>query len=227
MRFAPPPIAPPRSKSSRWTAEAYLFARPGSGQASLAAGGLLGGSQAAARLTYRLNPEGPIITALAARLYAPLSTLGAEGAVGLDWHPLPRLPLRLSIERRLALDKQGRRAWSAYAAGGFYREPIPGVFVIDGYAQAGVVGAHHRDLFVDGAIRTGRRLAFGPATATLGAALWGAAQPGVSRIDTGPRIGVTMPLADHVLSVAVEGRLRVAGQASPGSGAALTLGVDL
>jgi hypothetical protein len=212
---------------SRWSGSAYLFARPGSGAASLAAGGELGGSQAAARLSYRLNPDGPVRTAAAARLYAPLGQKGAEAAVGLDWFPVGGVPVRVSVERRFDLDGHGRSAWSAYAAGGFYLERLNGTVSVDGYAQAGVVGVERRDLFVDGAVRVGRRWHLGGATVTAGAGLWGAAQPEVARLDVGPRLAATLPVDAHSVTLAVEGRLRVAGDAHPGSGAALTLAVDL
>lgn len=223
----PPSPAPATAKRRRLEGEAYLFVRPGSGRASLAAGGSLGGSQAAARIAYALNGTGPVRAAIAARLYAPLRTRGAEAALGLDWHPLPAVPLRLSVERRQRLDAAGRSAWSAYAAGGFYAGGLPRHVELDGYAQAGVVGARRRDQFVDGALRFGYRLGEAPIVPLIGAGLWGAAQPGVSRLDFGPRAAVRVPLADHMVSVALEGRMRVAGSARPGSGVALTIAADL
>jgi hypothetical protein len=219
------PVRPPAPKRSRWTLSAYLFARPGEG-ASLASGGALGGSQAAARITYQLNGDGPVRTAAVARFYTPLHVKGAEAALGFDWHPLSRVPLRLSVERRIALDDAGCNAWSAYAAGGFYTEVLRRALVADGYAQAGVVGAHRGDLFVDGALRAGHRIALGKSALTIGGGLWGAAQPGVSRLDAGPRAALVLPVATHSISAALEGRFRIAGRASPGSGVALTLGVD-
>lgn len=219
-------LAEPRAPS-RWSASAYLFVRPGSGRASLAAGGELGGSQAAARIAYQLNRAGPVRTAVAARLYAPLAGKGAEAALGLDWHPLPEVPLRFSVERRADLDGHGRNAWSAYGAGGFYFERLGGRLALDGYGQAGVVGLARRDLFVDGALRAGRRVQAGPAVVTAGGGLWGAAQPGAARLDVGPRVAAVLPVAPHDVTLALEGRFRVAGHARPGSGAAVTLGFDL
>jgi hypothetical protein len=213
------------SSPSRWSAGAYLFVRPGDTQASLAGGGALGGSQAAARITYRINPDGPVRTALALRTYAPLHGPGAEAAAGFDWHPVAGRPLRLSVERRVALDGWGRNAWSAYAAGGVYAEPLPKV-VVDGYAQAGIVGMRARDLFVDGGLRAGRRIALGDTMLVAGGGVWGAAQPRAERLDAGPRLALSVPVADVSLTVAAEGRFRLAGAARPGSGAALTVAVD-
>lgn len=212
-----------RARAGDLEAQAYVFVRPGGTRPSLAGGGELGGSQVAARLAWR--PRGGAL-GLAARVYAPLRHDGAEAAVGIDWHPAPVLPLRLSIERRQRLDGAGRSAWSAYAAGGFYRGGAPGALEFDGYAQAGVVGARRRDGFVDGALRLGYRLPARHVVPVMGVGLWGAAQPGVSRIDIGPRASLRLPLAGHVMTVALDGRFRLAGQARPGSGAALTVAAD-
>ncbi|MDO6415947.1 hypothetical protein Q4F19_16275 [Sphingomonas sp. BIUV-7] len=218
-----PPAPAPASSPRRIEAQAYLFVRPGSGQA-LASGSALGGSQAAARIAVPIDPAGRI--AAAARFYAPLNGKGAEAALGIDWRPAPGVPLRVSIERRQRLDPAGRRAWSGYAAGGFYRA-LPGALRFDGYAQAGVVGVHARDLFADGALRIERAMRLGQGEAGIGAGLWSAAQPGASRIDAGPRAAMRLPVADHTLSLAIEGRFRVAGDARPGSGVAVTLAADL
>jgi hypothetical protein len=219
---SPPPAARLAAPSaSRWSVSAYLFVRQGSGRPGLAANGQLGGSQAAARISYRLNRDGPVRTAISARFYAPLEGKGAEGAVGLDWYPLPGRTLRLSVERRVALDSAGRDAWSAYAAGGFYAEPARGI-TLDGYAQTGLVGLHARDAFVDGAMRAGLRLG----RMTIGGGLWGAAQPGVARLDAGPRFALAVPAGKGIINVVVEGRFRLAGRVNPGSGATLTLASD-
>lgn len=219
----PMPAPLPQSASRRIEAQAYVFARAGSGRA-LSSGSALGGSQAAARIAVPIDAAGHI--AAAGRLYAPLNGNGAEAALGLDWRPLAGTPLRVSIERRQRLDSAGRSAWSAYAAGGFYRAVSQSIRV-DGYAQAGVVGVHSRDLFADGGLRAERVVRAGTGEAGLGAGIWGAAQPGAERIDAGPRASARLPLSGRVLSLAVEGRFRVAGRSRPGSGVAVTLATDL
>jgi hypothetical protein len=237
---APPPSVPrpalaepgftnmPPARSSRWSGSAWLFARPDTGRAGLAGGGQLGGSQAGVRLAYRLTDWGPGSLALAARLSSPLrSASGAEAALGIDWHPATNIPFRLSVERRVAIGHEGRNAWSAYAAGGFYRGGLPGGLEMDGYAQAGVVGARSRDLFADGAVRVGKPVTLsGGKRLVVGAGAWGAAQPGASRLDIGPRASLSLPVAGAIVTGAVDWRIRVAGDASPGSGAAFTLAAD-
>lgn len=219
-------VAPPAegAATKRWSGSAYLFARDGSGAPGLAAGSQLGGSQASARVAYRIDRH----LALAARISSPLRhTDGAEAAIGADVHPIPDAPLRLSVERRVALGREGRNAWSAYAAGGFYEGDLPGGAALDGYAQAGVVGAKRLDTFADGALRVGRPFAIDDRNRlTLGGGAWGAAQPGASRLDVGPRAAITMPAGGANVTLAVDWRMRVAGDATPGSGAALTIATD-
>jgi hypothetical protein len=60
----------------------------------------------------------------------------------------------------------------------------------------------------------------------VGAALSGGAQPGISRLDIGPEIQVRLPLPQGGARLSVEWRERVAGDALPGSGLAITLGAD-
>ena len=93
-------------------------------------------------------------------------------------------------------------------------------FRLDAYLQGGVVGFKRRDAFVDGAV-TATRPVYRNFSAGFG--LWGGAQPGVYRVDAGPR--VTMKVREN-LRVHVDYRQRLAGNAEPGSGAALTLAGD-
>jgi hypothetical protein len=212
--------------ASRWSGSAWVYAREGSGARSLAALGQLGGSQAGARLRWRLNPSDQLRTALYGRLSSPLEAAsGAEAALGVEWHPLPGQPVWIAAERRVALGRQGRNAWSAYAAGGIWKPGLPLGFTLDGYAQAGVVGAKRRDLFADGALRVSRPVASanGP---HLGAGVWAAAQPGVARVDVGPHARLPLTVAKQPFSLSADYRIRVAGDAVPGSGVAVTLASD-
>ena len=97
--------------------------------------------------------------------------------------------------------------------------PLPAGFRPDTYAQAGVVRS--RDFFADGALRASRPVGGG---LSLGAGAWGAAQPGVSRLDVGPSALLRMPTLGAAISA--DWRFRVAGNAQPGSGPAFTLSTD-
>ncbi|WP_129586387.1 hypothetical protein [Sphingomonas montana] len=217
----PAPVTP--SAPSRWSGYAYVFHRADRGTtATLAPAGQIGGSQAAARIAYRL---GDTRLALAARLATPLrGTRGAEAAAAVDILPLPGL--RVGLERRVALGRDGRDAFAAYAAGGLYHAIGPRL-ELDGYGQTGLVGAQRRDPFVDGAVRLHHRTPIGPtADLRVGVGGWGAAQPGAARIDIGPRAAATLRTARLPVTVAVEGRIRIAGRARPGTGIAFTLASD-
>jgi hypothetical protein len=193
--------------------------RRGQGR-QLAAGGLLGGSQAGLRATYRLSQR----LALSGRLYAPLNQLdGAEAALGIEWQPHRALPVRVLAERRQALGPQGRSAFAVLAHGGVSDQRVYGPVTLDAYAQAGVVGLKSRDGFVEGAVRIGIPVA-GDLSVGLGA--WGALQPGVSRLDIGPQMSYRLPAFGEKVRVSADWRVRVAGNARPGSGPALTLSTD-
>jgi hypothetical protein len=222
-----PPIAlPPGSGAApppgRWSLSAWAFVRQGD-SAPLAAAGLLGGSQAGARLAYRLNGESGRPLALSVRLSAPLRrTAGAEAALGVDWRPSRRLPVHVLAERRQALGHEGRSAFAVTLYGGVGDARL-GPFRADGYAQAGIVGARSRDPFADGSLRLSLPLGD---RARLGAGAWAAAQPGVARLDLGPQAAVRLPIAGRSVTVAADWRVRVAGNAEPGSGPTLTLATD-
>lgn len=204
------PAPRPRDRASRWSLSAWVFIRPGEG-ASLAPAGTLGGSQIGARATYRLKPG----LAASVRLYAPLANArAAEAALGLDWKPLRRLPVRLLAERRQALGPEGRSAFSLMGYGGVDAVPI-GPLRLDAYGEAGVVGTRRRDFFADGA----GRLTAPAGRLRVGAGVWGAAQPGASRLDAGPHAELRLGPA----ALSADWRFRLAGRARPGSGPTLTL----
>ncbi|WP_419826655.1 hypothetical protein [Sphingomonas sp.] len=215
-----------RAALPRWSGSAWAFLRGGGHARPLSSDGQIGGGQAGARALYRLDSRGRI--GASARLSRTIDgPRQAEAAVGVDWRPLPALPVHLMAERRVALDRGGRDAFAIGAAGGAYDVRLADGWRLDGYAEAGVVGAKRRDLYADGALRGGRELGLGDGrTLTLGAGLWGAAQPHAARIDVGPSAVVRLPVEDRTVAVALDYRARLAGDARPHSGVALTIGVD-
>lgn len=220
-----PSALPPRPLSpqpGRFSGSAWLLLREDR-SAALAPGGTLGGSQSGLRLLYRLNGDAARPLALSARLYTPASSRrAAEAALGIDWRPLARLPVHVLAERRQALGRDGRSAFALALHGGLSAEPLPGGFRLDAYGQAGLVGARSRDLFADGSARITLPLG----RASVGAGVWGGAQPGAARLDVGPHASLRLPFAGEHVRLTGEWRLRVAGDASPGSGPVLTLGSD-
>ena len=82
------------------------------------------------------------------------------------------------------------------------------------------MGVRSRDLFADGGM-TVMRPVMGRFSA--GAGVWAGAQPGLYRVDAGPRISMRVR---HNMRVDVDWRQRLAGRAEPGSGPAITLAAD-
>ncbi len=215
-----PPVPAPPGRDRRWSGSAWLFVRDGASAPTLVPGGELGGSQAGLRLTYRLlGRRAPL--ALSGRAYLPLDRPeGAEAAVGLDWRPLPRLPIHILAERREAIGRDGRSDFALTLYGGGERRLGP--VRIEAWGQAGAVGVEDPDLFADGLVRATARV--GPLD--VGGGLWGGAQPGAARLDAGPHVSGRMPIRGVNLRLMGEWRFRVAGDAAPGSGPALTLASD-
>jgi hypothetical protein len=214
--FAPAPV--PRGLD-RLQFSTWALMRGQSNPSGLASGGTLGGSQAGARLVYNFDRR----FAASLRTSAPLATTrGGEVAAGIRVTPFPSVPVSLTAERRQSIGKGGggRSAFALFLEGGVYRRPMPWKFEFDAYAQAGVVGLRRRDLFADGSFAFTRPV-WGRYSAGFG--VWGGVQPGLYRIDAGPRI--SMKLRDNI-RVHLDYRQRVAGTASPASGPALTLAGD-
>ena len=217
-----PAIAmPPR----RWSGSAWMLLRGGGGGAPpLAPVGRIGGGQAGMRILYRLDDRGRLAAAarISRAIGGPRQT---EAALGLDWTPVTGV--HLMAERRIAIDRGGRDAFALGAAGGVYALPVATHWRLDGYAEAGVVGARRRDPYADGAVRIGREVVLGgDASLAIGGGAWGAAQPRATRLDIGPSAALRLPVRGRTFALAVDWRVRVAGDARPGSGPALTLGMD-
>ena len=188
------------------------------GSRSLATGGQLGASQAGARLVYNFNRQ----LAVTARASSEVGRRGGEVAAGVRVRPLANIPVWLTAERRQAIGRYGggRSAFALFLEGGIYEQPLPWRFTLDGYLQGGVVGFKSRDLFVDGGFAVTRPV-YRQFSAGFG--VWGGAQPGLYRVDAGPRL--TMQVRRNV-KVHLDWRQRLAGNARPGSGPTLTLAGD-
>ena len=213
------PQAALKARLDRLQLSAWALLRGRPGPASLANGGTLGGSQAGARLTYYVTP----MFAASLRSSTPVGgARGGEIAAGVRVTPFRSIPLSLTAERRQAIGATGggRSAFALFIEGGVYQRPMPWGMVLDAYAQAGVVGARRRDLFADGGL-TFSKAVFGRYSAGFG--LWGGVQPGLYRVDIGPRVSMRVR---NSMRVHLDWRQRVAGNAAPGSGPAVTLSAD-
>lgn len=224
------PALRPRTSAltSRWSGAAWIALRDGSSGpdvATVASAAMLGGSQAGGRIAYALGPAGRH------EAYARLVTAGrrmdsAEAAVGAAWRPLAAVPVQLAVERRQRVaGSEGRSAMAVMAIGGVSDQSLPHGWRLDGYAAGGVVGFNRRDGFAEGAVRVSRPLVTtGRLTLSGGAGIWAAAQPGVERVDAGPILSARLERAAPRLSL--DWRQRIAGQAVPASGIAVTLATD-
>jgi hypothetical protein len=188
------------------------------GSQSLASAGSLGASQAGARLTYNFTRQ----VAATLRSSSDVGRRGGEVAAGVRIQPVAGIPLWIDAERRQRIGRYGggRSAFALFFEGGVYDRPMPMRFLLDAYLQGGVVGFHSRDRFIDGGL-TLTRPVYKQFSAGLG--VWGGAQPGLYRVDAGPR--VTMQVRKN-LRVHLDWRQRLAGNAQPGSGPAITLAGD-
>lgn len=210
--------------TARFSGSFWLVARGGSGGiAPGVVGGQLGGSQAGLRVAWVLNRRHRV--ALAARVTGPLHGNGRELALGAEWQPT-RLPVRLVAEQRIALDG-GLGGPALGVVGGVGPLALGHGFRLEAYGQAGAIRRATTDLYADGAVRVAHPVAtLGPARLDLGAGAWGGAQRGAARLDLGPSLTLALPVAGQPLRLSLDYRARVAGDARPGSGPALTLGAD-
>ncbi|SEH17764.1 hypothetical protein SAMN05428974_2342 [Sphingopyxis sp. YR583] len=211
-----------------WALAGWVYLREGSGSAPgpLGAASQLGGSQAGLRLGYGFG-DGGRVRAYGRATMAIQRPQQREIAFGLALAPLAHVPVDVAIEQRIAAGKEGRTALAMMASGGVSEIALPAGFRLDAYAQAGIVGARRRDGFADGAIVVDRRL--GPDDTSplrLGALAAGAVQPGAARVDVGPRLTLRLPEVGEGSRIALDWRQRVAGDARPESGLALTLASD-
>lgn len=214
------PVIDP-NRLDRWQVSAWALVRNQQtgtiGPGSLAGSGNLGGGQAGARLSYLISRQ----IAASFRTSSNIGRRGFEVAAGVRVQPLQSMPVWITAERRQRVGQfGGRNAFAAFAETGIYQQQLPWELSLDAYLQGGLVGLKSRDLFVDGALAITKPV-FRNLSAGLG--VWGGAQPGLYRVDAGPRI--SMRVRKNV-RVHFDYRQRLAGNALPGSGPAITLAAD-
>lgn len=217
-RAAPPAALPATAQPSRWSGSAWLLTRRG----ALANGPMLSGDQAGMRIAYH---PGSGRIALFARLTAPLAGRGSEAAAGIEWQPTDA-PIRVVAEYRAGLDGTPGGPAAGVVAG-VYAVPLALDFSLEAYGQAGAVVRGRVDPFADGALRVTRQVASaGRTRLDMGAGAWGAAQRGAMRLDIGPSAVASLPVGESTVRLVIDWRERVAGDAQPGSGPALSVGAD-
>jgi hypothetical protein len=225
---APMPIpVPPRSTTtpSRWSADGWLLLREDTTSPILPGGSSYGRSQAGGVIRYRLAWTSPLQPQVYLRASTALS--GArerEVAAGVAARLLPSMPLRFAVEVRTGETDRGTRLRpAAYAVTEFQPLELPLGMRGEAYAQAGYVGGDYATAFVDGQARLERRFGRGELELSAGVGVWGGAQKEAARLDIGPSAAVTFRLGGARGRLAADYRFRVAGDAEPSSGPALTL----
>jgi len=236
---APAPYLPPSlplpvaAVPGRWSLDGWAFWRQGSSAAPVSQGRVpvYGASQTGAVLQYRLAPSSGLDPRLYARAYRALVTRGEnELAAGASLRPLARVPVRVAGEVRYtdaAFFNTFRPA--AYAVTEFRPLRLPFGAQGEVYAQGGWVGGPGATTFADAQASVTRSL---PVVArltderlrlSLGAGAWGGAQKDAQRADIGPTLRLDTRIGKVPTRIAVDWRLRVAGDAAPGSGVAVTV----
>ncbi len=209
----------------RWSGSAYVLERP-AGSANPGALPLLGGGQSGAALAFTPDPlaRRPFSLTLRTTTASNTGTDGAEAALGIGWRV--RRGVSLNAERLIAIGHGGRNAWTARLSGGGQVQ-VAGV-AIDGYAETGVVSGSVATGYAAAQLRAGYPVAVTPAlTLSPGGGVWSSierARRTTDRVDAGPGIRLHWSRARLPIDVAVDYRFKVAGNAAPGSGVAVTLG---
>lgn len=211
----------------RWSLDTWLFQRPGgSGNTSGPLPSTYGASQAGAVLRYQLNPESKRNASAFLRLTTALDQQrDREAALGVSARPIAKLPVSALAEVRLRQSSRGTEIRPAALA---VTEVAPielsSTTRAEFYAQGGYVGGDFATGFADGQVRVTREVGdFDLGEFRVGAGAWGGAQRGAARLDIGPTASLDVKVGDTPARLAVDYRLRVAGDAEPGSGVALTL----
>jgi hypothetical protein len=216
-----------RRDLSGWSLSGWVHVREGGGgRTRLPLSPQLGASQAGVRLAYGWGASGRL-RAYGRTTVAFGDVAQSDLAFGAAFAPIKHVPFDVSVERRVAVGRRGRNAMAVMASGGVSDVTLIQGFRLDAYGQGGLVGAHRRDGFADGALSVTRDVArIAGMRLSAGGMMAGAVQPGAARVDVGPRLLLHVPNLGGGSRIMVDWRQRVAGNALPGNGVALTLATD-
>jgi len=210
----------------RWSVDSWLLLRDGGSDRLLSSAPTYGRSQLGAVLRYRLDPASGHRPEAYLRGSAALAGVNErEIAAGLSARPVPGVPLRVAAELRgsdTGTDSELRPA--AFAVSELPPLELSPGLRAEAYLQAGYVGGRYATAFADGQARIDGELARDDdLRLTAGAGAWGGAQKGSARLDIGPSAGLSFRLGETRGRVSADYRFRVAGNAEPASGPAVTL----
>jgi len=209
------------SQARRWSADGWLMLRRGGG--ALASGPLpasYGASQMGAVLRYRLAPaSGHRPTAYLRANAALMGAYDKEVAFGISARPLAGVPVIAAV-----FTGGTKLRPAAMVVTELPPANLPLGLRGEAYVQAGYVGGAGATAFADGQLKLDHRLAgMGKFELRAGAGAWGGTQKGAGRLDIGPSATLGVPMGAASARLALDWRFRVAGNAAPSSGPALTL----
>lgn len=219
--------------SRRWSIDAWGFYRAGSDAAPVSQGRvpIYGASQIGGIAQLRLRTSSGHDPRLYLRAYRAMIARGeSEAALGGSVRPLRAVPLRAFAELRYSDAPMGE-AWrpSVFLVTEWPPQALPADLTLEAYGQAGWVGGRAATPFADGQISLVREIARVPASGhaplrlSSGAGVWGGAQEGAARLDVGPTMRVEWSMGRIPARLAIDWRLRAAGDAAPQDGLAATL----
>lgn len=210
----------------RFSAYAYSFIRPGALEtgALVSAAPQYGGGQSGVIATYRLVGGVRRNVSLLGRVSLAHGAQEApEFSTGLRIKPLSNIPVTLSAEHRLLANQKDVTA--LYAAGSIEDIKLPAQFMAQSYAQAGIILGRQSNQFYDAGMRIDRaviKTAIGQINVGIGG--WTGGQRGGGRLDIGPALRAEVTVGSMPrINITADWRFRVAGNAKPDSGPAITI----
>lgn len=211
---------------SRWSADGWIMLRQDRAGALAASRPSHGRSQAGAVLRYRLSDSALRPEAYLRGSAALSGPAEREAAAGLSVRAPLGMPVRLMAEMRAA-DRSGRVMTRPAAMAVTELPParLPLDLRGEAYVQAGYVGGADATPFIDGQARVDHVVARSTDRFQLraGGGAWGGAQHGAARLDLGPTAGLDFGVQQARGRLSVDYRFRVAGDALPDNGPAITL----
>ena len=212
----------------RWSGDGWLMWRQG-GAAPVhgLAPPTYGASQGGAVLRYRLAAASALQPTLYLRVTGAMDGSGeADSAFGFSARPIAGLPLTAAVEARVSRFSNGSTHLrpAAMVITELEPQPMPFAMRAEIYGAAGYVGGPGATAFVDGQLRVDHHVAtVGPSEIRAGGGVWGGAQQGASRVDVGPTASIGLASGHAAARLRFDWRMRVAGDAAPTSGPAVTI----
>lgn len=209
---------------------AYSFWRQGNAAQGMLGSGQYGGSQSGLLMTIPMvkfpkNVHAARVALIGRASVAHDKPREREWAAGLLWRPSSAFPAQLSLERRFRPDRPD--AVAAFISGGHVNTSLPLGFKLDGYGQAGFVTGKAGSGFADAQLHVLKNMAsYEHAKLATGGGIWAGGQSGIMRIDIGPALRVGLQTGSTQFQLDASWRFRIAGNARPGGGPAVTLSTN-